>query len=301
MWYLACLVMQGPSLVLEPAEVQVGEPVCVSVDIDHPVAAGPLKESLDLHLDDQWVLLAGPSIEVGVVEGGHRTQVIWSVMALEAGTQKIAGLEVAMRGGGSQSLRGAELRVVSSLAPEEDAPRPLPDLRGSPERLGPLRASHWGLLALGALVGGALWSVIRGRRSRVDGMPPLNPRQRFIELRQRIQDPSGTSSLPGEWSGDLAGTLRLAVEQGSSLGSHRSTAGLSDEEWLAVLSEGGGRSLAESLEPVLSACARIRFGAERPTRFAVDELLQASAQVIDSLGDPTSMAAGGVGEGETVQ
>lgn len=303
---LACLVLGPPALlatlppkseeptarvVLEPAAVAIGEPTVLALEVRHDPGRSLMTGGLDLAPGDAWVVLEGPRIAtypVGGGNGGAVTRARWRLMALEPGEWRLGGLELHLDDGTTLSVEPALLVVAGELGPGEDQPRPLPELHSIPERTGPLGPGHL-FLAAGviALAGGA-WLL--GRRVRRPAGPPpaLDPLQRFGALRGDAGDGGGDGWDAGAvrvLMFELSALLRSAAEEGQGQDQGPSRAGLSDEEWLAALAaeERHPPAVIESLAGLLEDCARVKFGAERPTRFAVRETLDRAETVLRSM------------------
>lgn len=242
-----------------PEEVELGQPFTCALEVPHPPGATPAAPELEL--DYGWEVVDGPEVR----PLGEGTRLAWTVLALEAVERELPALDLALGDGSRLRAGGGEVTVRGVLAPDEDAPPPMPGFRTVPERTSPVRPRHLGLALLGlaVLAGGGVLLLVRSHRARPEREP--SELERFQGLA-----PAGA---PRGLGYELAALLRSAAER--SVAGQAPKPGLTDEEWLAALrAEGslGGEDVDE-LESLLAVCADLRYAGARPTRFAALDLL----------------------------
>ncbi|GEM_PF-3320885 len=291
-WLALCLAIQDPALTVQPASAAIGQPLQVEFVYAHSSADGLADSTPTLDLDDSWVVLDGPQVKVVPSDGGKRTSVHWSVLSLEPGERVLPGLNLVLADGSNLAVGGARLNIAGELGADEDSPRPLPPFQDVQERTGALRPAHLGALGL-ALIALWVWRVWRRRRrQRQVGREEPGEWARFSALKLGYTESgSDLGAKAKDVSSQLAFLLRSAAQ-------HQLTtlqAGQADEEWLDHMRAEGQDALADEFAPLLETCERIRFGGLIPTRFALDELLQASESVLARLApdapDPKGAAA----------
>ncbi len=254
---------------VDSPEVQIGQPIEATLHVLHSAQATPT--SPQLALDYGWEVIDGP--DASPIEGG--TRLTWTVLALEPGERELPATEVALADG-SLVLSGSKgITVIGTLAPEEDAPRPLPGFRTVTERTSSTRPRHLGLaaLALGVLGLTTLLAWRRSRRPRLEDTP--TELERFVGLDRTEARPLAI---------ELADLVRSAAERRSGCDSRH---GLTDQEWIVSLEEDGHLDQATRGEmgEVLAVCRDIKFAGLAPTRFAIDELFQRAEGLLRHLED----------------
>lgn len=294
-------------VLLEPERVEVGEPFQVTVLVRHPsslsVSLVGAEQGL-LELDRSWVLFA----ENGVVTrpdpdlgGSALTTQSLVVASLEPGLRELPPVSVEYTLGGVAhrfSAQPAAIDVAGVLAAEEDAPRPLSGPREVSEP--PLEPVAWLARALAALVvlGLAALVVRRLRRSRPESpATPLTPREALARAAAEYaaedqardsRDRAAASALHYA----ITRELRRGVEQRIGAGPAVEvdaglSQGLTDDEWLeraAPRLERAGSGVATSeLRELFSACARVKYGPASPTTFAVQQMLERTERVLETL------------------
>ena len=124
------------------------------------------------------------------------------------------------------------------------------------------------------LLAGGGWLFVR-RRQRFRIPPEPDELARFLDLdREHTGDVEAARALMFE----LAAVLRAAGERDEA----GSWAGLSDEEWMAAFKQSNEHSseVTDELGALLAECEAIKFAGSRPTRFAVEEILQRSERLL---------------------
>jgi MYXO-CTERM domain-containing protein len=121
------------------------------------------------------------------------------------------------------------------------------------------------LFLVGGLAVLALWSLRRRPVKQAEIQPSLS--SRLEQLRSEVD---GDALRVAALHSELTHLLRAAYGDDSS--------GWSDEEWVerAELNE----SQRADLRGVFSSCAEVKYGGARPTRFAVEEILERAQALI---------------------
>ena len=270
------------SLVPETAEI--GEPLELVLDLVHPSS---IRVRLDAELLepgdgcdplDERRVVTRPIAEQ---PGRSLTRARWSVCALEPGEHDLrpGGVEYEW-GGTRQRIEAPPARVTirHALADGEDAPRAPIGFREPPEeRESPIDRLFWiGGLVLAGLLALVAWRVLR-RRSAPTPVGPPGPAERLAVL--RTDDPEKLRELYYE----LSAVVREALDAlaGEPL------RGCTDAEWIERRSRANGipRERLERAAELLSACERVKYGAEVPTRWAVDEALRAAREIVSGNGN----------------
>jgi hypothetical protein len=259
----------------EPQNVLIGEPFTLTVDIVHARAQNalldrPLGEE-DLALSDSWVLLEKRSVislPLRDQPGMQLTQARWRVIGLEPGSFELQGIGAdCVASGAVQRLDPglAKVVVTSELAEGEDEARALVGFRPAPPATEtPLQTVQLGLAGLVALVVISLAVVFLRRRKEAPALAfASTPMHRLGMI-----DPSDeTQSRQAFFV--LSGAVRESLDEilGETL------SGLTDEEWIEYHLEESGheRQRVEQAAVLLRSCERVKYGAEAPTRFAVEE------------------------------
>jgi len=275
----------------EPANVAVGEPFALVLELQHD----PRSSALELvhgepAFDESWVVLERRPARVSERGDGATTTVIeWSVASLEPGERDLAGPlagvafadEVTSIGVGA-----AHLAVAGVLAADEDAPRPL---REFPEGFvkgvdsGASSALRWLWIGSAVLVAAALAvCLVRRRRSASTASAPT-PLERLAALERAAKDggaPEGCFAL-----------TRLLREAADRLAS-RPREGLTDQEWLAGLAAAHElpAGVQEDLAEVLERASRLKYAGEVPTPWALGELFAGARATLEALGSARTVA-----------
>ncbi len=290
---------------LAPARAEVGAPVSLTVEVQHPSGTRVLLDGDPYGLDQGWLVFQpGRTVSVPLDGGGLVTRIGYELAALEGGLVETeqGWIEVAARSVPTPPLwlvRGEErielsldqptLEVLGPLEEGELEPRPMPGLIEVPpapgSRLDPLGLA---LLAAGALLLGlALW-IARRRRApgRVDRGPTLE--ERLEALRAAL----AAGRLERAAVFDAARLVRDAFDR--RLG--RSSAGETDEHWLESLPRDGEWTAARArLAEFLGRATRVRFAALEPTEWAIEELMREGVELVDAadrLAPPAAVAGG---------
>lgn len=269
----------------EPDAVEVGEPFRLVLEVEHPLAlSGPELVEGDLKLDESWATLGPAEVVSAPAEGGGvRTRRTWRVVSLEPGERDL-GAELSAVKLSERVTRievgGAHVRVRGLLAEGENEPRPMREFPEGFAALGESGGRGWRALLLGllGLAGlGALLVAWRRRRRRRSGVPtPPGPLERLGELERACQGAGGRE--------ECYGLTRLLREAGDSLRA-RERGGLTDEEWLAEIKASFDvpRGAVMALEEVFARTTRVKYGAEQPTPWAMQETFARARAACEAL------------------
>lgn len=280
----------------EPAQVRIGEPFTLKVDIvhserqrvliDQPTAG--TSDSSGIELEDRWILheeRRSVSLPIGDEPGMKLTQVRWGLFGLEPGEYDLTALGAdCVASGAVQRLDPvpASIVVLPELVEGEDAARALLGFRDErPETSDPrglLTVIVGGLIALVLVFLVVL--IVRTRRPKSESMRGPTPLERLSQI-----DPADAEHAREAFY-LLSSVVRetLDREAGSALD------GLTDEEWIdrRSISDGIARDRLDRASQLLRSCETVKYGAESPTRWAVEEALTEARALC---------AGGGVEEG----
>jgi hypothetical protein len=282
---LALQAAPSATLVPSPAAAKTGEPVEFLLDVVHPAGARvrfPEKQAESR----AWVLLgertatrapdpADPALEHTVAR--------WTAMALEAGESAPPPLELEIVEGATVTKLAVEalpVQVLGALAEGEDAPRPLLGWRAVPADLEPARPALWIALAiaLGAIAS-AFWLLFLRRKRPAPARVPT-PLERLDELAARFaSDPESARDRVY----DLVHLVRDSVD--GFLHEHRAAS--TDEAWSAAVA-GDERvpvGVRNACARLVARSERIKYAAETPTRFAVEEDLKDARAALEALAE----------------
>ena len=241
----------------------------------HDAAASP--EPVEYQLEEGWEVVDGPRRRP-FADGSAW---VWTVLALEPGERELPAPDLQLDDGSLLAVAPAALGIAAELGPEEDAPRPYPELRSIAERTSPVRPRHlgWGLLAAIALL--VAWLLLRRqlRRRGAEREPTELERFRGID-RGGLAEGAQARLVAFE----LSELLRSAAERALDLELVAHT----DEEWSAALRADGRlpADLVDDLEGLLAHCTEVKFARVQPTRFALEELLTSTEKTLGRLAAP---------------
>ena len=263
-----------------PSELAIGQPARARLVVEHVPAQRPDLGALELALDDSWLVLdPGAPVTVAGPAGRATSERTWTFFSLEPGAREWPALRVPLAGGQELEVAPVSLAVSGELAQGEDAPRPMPGFHAIDERAGPLRPAHWLVVALALTLLAAGFVARRRRGRRAGSAPPApGPLERLAGLRPADWTAAGAAS---DYAFGLSGLLHEVAARGVE-GLAR---GASDEELVAWLRERGGRSAGDldALAALFERCAAIKYGGERPTRFALDDLARGGEELLARL------------------
>jgi hypothetical protein len=274
-----------------PSAVQVGEPFeLVLTCVENAPASALAGAEPALELDATWAVLE---------ERARPWERTFLLVSLEPGRREIprgALAAHAIARGLDWAPESLLLDVAPALAAGEDAPRPMRGLRTLPAR--EVSASlPWTWIGLGAILTGSaiglvLWRSAARRGGRA-ASPASDPLDRLERLGAELARAEGDALIVGHH--ELAGLLRAgspgneaprggAARNGAAREPARGTA-LTDEEWMAQLEASGRVPQAERdrCARLLAELARVRFGGERPSSFAVDDAIREARALLLAL------------------
>jgi hypothetical protein len=266
------------TLKAEPAEVQVGEPVRLVLEVERPAGATVRLPDVDPVPDDSWVVLEGKKLE-----RSDPTRVVasWRVMSLEAGDRKLATLSVdAETPDGTRKIevQSDPIHVLPALAENEDAPRPMRDFRDAP----PNAAAGRGrlvLLGLAALVAAAIALAIRRRaKRRVLPAPAPTAVDGLALLEKRVaDDPESARGIVYDLSRLLRGSVDAFLAEDK--------ASLVDADWASTIEadERVPLGVRRASAKLLRDSERIKYALQAPTRFALQEMLASARNALEAL------------------
>jgi hypothetical protein len=276
----------------EPASVEVGQPFELVLELQHDPAA-PALNLFDgaPQLDDSWVVLGRHDlVEVERGADGVISRVAWSLASLEPGERDLTGALATVAFGpavGAIHVGGAHVEVAGVLAEGEDAPRGLRlfppgflDGQGDGANDG---APAWLAFLIVPPVLFAAWVLARRRRIPASSAPP-GDLERLDELARGLSEQGATSGCYG-----LTRLLREAADRGGA-----SRAGLTDDEWLAAVRAARAvpAPALEGLERVFARSERVKYGGERVTAWALEELFAEARSALRTLGTPSATGGG---------
>ena len=276
---IASLLMQVVAVLrAEPAEVQVGEPCRLVLEVERPAGAKVRLPDVDPVADDSWVVL-----EPRKLERSEPTRIVasWKVLSLEAGERDLAKITVdeeTPEGTRKIDVQAAAIHVIPALAEGEDAPRPLREFRDAPPNVAAGRG-RLVLLAIAAIVAAALAIALR-RRARRTAPPAAAPTtlDRLAVLEKRVaDDPESARGIVYELSRLLRGSVDafLAEDQ----------AALVDAEWSSRIEsdERVPLGVRRATAKLLRDSERIKYALQAPTRFALQEMLASARNALEAL------------------
>ena len=269
--------------VCEPAEAAIGQPVTCILTVVHPADTLVSLERDELALDDSWVA-EGERRLVGAADPADParrvTRVAWTLRSLEAGERALVVPAVRIHRDGAPRVIDAPpalLVVLPALSEGEDEARPAAGFRPAPAWDRPLSGSLARLAGLALLLGtSAVFFFRRARRTSVAAGVP-SPAERLAALGEHSGEFEGSAELHYE----LTALVREAVDESEGIERRAAT----DEEWLAALgeSEAVDGETRLRLAELLAECARVKYGQERPTRWAVETTLETARDLVASL------------------
>jgi hypothetical protein len=276
---IAALLLQVSAVLrAEPAEVQVGEPCRLVLEVDRPAGTNVRLPDVDPVPDDSWVVL-----EPRKLERSEPTRVVasWKVLSLEAGDRELAKFSVdeeTPEGTRKIDVQAAAIHVLPALAEGEDAPRPMRDFRDAPPNAA-ARRGRLVLLGIAALVAAALAFALV-RRARKKQVPVAEPTalDRLALLEKRVADDPESAR---EIVYDLSRLLRVSVDRYLA----EDQASLVDADWAAAIEaeERVPLGVRRSTAKLLRDSERIKYALQSPTRFALQEMLATARNALEAL------------------
>ena len=290
---LAWVLLQATPVALRaevsaPAQVQVGAPFELTVELRHGAGAPP--RLLADAVGEGWVVLS----EDGAVTlrdeaaGAGTTRVRWTVCALEPMEDALPALMAVLPDDSVQAPYvepgGGGIDVLGVLGPDEDTARAP---RGFREDAPPAESAPWWLLALAGLplAALALW-LARRRSTPVQEAQGPDPLERLAAI-----EPGALTSSDEIRAAHYE--ITAAVRAGLDARQGVARDGLTDEEWVAAVEPAGG-ARREALEELFTACAAVKYAGARPTHWAIAETVERARAVraSDPAPEPAAVAGG---------
>ena len=263
----------------EPEVVAIGEPFTLAIDVEHPAGGRVTFEVEDLDLPDTW-WIEEPRRVVSLAlddEPGRKfSRARWRLAGIEPGEHALplGGLVYHIDGmRNTREVPAALITLRGELAEGEDLPRSLAGFHEPPTGGKTSLPWRWVFYPLfGMLIGLILWGLRRSKEivesrgpSPLQSLSALDPcdetmqRQSFFVLSRAVRE-------------------TFDRELGAQLD------GLTDEEWIEANDDwaGDGNARFERAALFLRSCERVKYGAETPTRWAVEEALKEARELCES-------------------
>lgn len=283
----------------QPQSVAIGEPFTLTVDIVHSAQQRVLLDrpssGSDVQLGDRWIMLEDRkvlSLPLRDQPGMKLTQVSWRLFGLEPGDYGLPSIGAdCVASGAVQRLDavGATLAVRTELVEGEDEARALEGFRSEypvvTDRVSLLL--RWvGIVALACVL--LLVAFLLKRRA---AKPPVKAQAGPLERLAAI-DPAAEQQAQEAFY-LLSRVVRESIDEqaGARLD------GLTDEEWIEHRrgQNGVASERIERAAKLLQSCEKVKYGAESPTRWAVEEALTEAKELCSSapaaVADPTEASA----------
>jgi hypothetical protein len=262
----------------EPAEVQVGEPCRLVLEVVRPAGAKVRLPDVDPVADDSWVVL-----EPRKLERSEPTRIVasWMVLSLEAGDRELAKLSIdeeTPEGTRKVDVQAAAIHVLPALAQGEDAPRPMREFRDAPPNAAAGRG-RLALFAIAAIVAAAIALALR-RRAKQKQPPAAAPTtlDRLAVLEKRVaDDPESARGIVYDLSRLLRGSVDVFLAE--------DRASLVDAEWAAAIEadERVPLGVRRAAAKLLRDSERIKYALQSPTRFALQDMLASARNALEAL------------------
>ncbi len=276
----------GVRLIADAAEIEIGEPVTWTLDVEHDAAASV--NVLDsFALDRAWVLIDPPTRLRGADParpGRVHTLVSFRALALEPGelAPVISGIDLATGGERAPIVPAATpTRVRAALGEGEDAPRALHGLRPIPTIAEPsLRWRQLAVLAGVVVLALIVWRLARRRRKPLVVAPPT-PLAQLDALARSLANPDGVDGRERVAVYELSRLLRGSVDAFLSV----DRAALTDAEWSESIQndERVPLGVRNTCVRLLARAETIKYALAAPTRFALDELFADARSALEAL------------------
>ncbi len=311
---IACLLLavaaspQGDDSIVarfrcEPADVEVGEPFELVLELEHPTGASVFDLGADeLVLDASWVVFDEtrlPPAEAGSPDR-RITRRVWTVASLDAGPRTLGDALTPLVFDArisSVDASATTVEVASVLAEGEDAPRPV---RGFPEGFGagvPLVTSQWRYAALAAaalLWGAVLWLVAKRMRAKRGARTPVpvQPLERLARLEADVAASNGGLEEVRELHFELTRLLRDATDARAA---RPFDAGLTDREWLAEVraSKRVQDPCIDELERLIEQAEAVKYAGVVPTSWALEDAFDRARRALEAVLDTRPAVAAG--------
>ncbi|MCC7012205.1 MAG: hypothetical protein IT454_06580 [Planctomycetes bacterium] len=259
---------------LARAQAEVGEPLALTLIVEHAPDARVELGLEALEVDTSWIADGPPSLQADTL--ATQTRYTWALASLEAGERTLPEVQLAVEAanGRKQAVAFAPTQVTFSaaLGSGEDQPRPAREFRPvEPEQAQsrlPWVIAASAVLALAAAL--ATWLL---RRRRPQAAPPPSALERVEALATRDLD---SPEVVRELHYELTALVRAEFDARASLARDWAT----DDEWLASVSPTLDETTAARLRAILSSSRDVKYGAAQPTAWAVRETLAEAREVL---------------------
>jgi hypothetical protein len=274
---------------VEARSIEVGEPFAATLVVEHPAGAKVEVDFSAVESDLAWLVAGEPSrVADGAAQGADvATRWICSLAALEPGKHAIPAPAISVVGRDGKRIAAevaaADVEPAGVLGSGEDAPREPKDFRPvEPERAG--FDAGWiaglaacALLAIAAFV---LWFRRRGRETSKREPGPL---ERLDAIGARDLD---DAEVVRELHYELTGIVRRHFDALDGL----SRGALTDDEWVAAVAAAHA-ARADELRELMRAADAVKYGCERPTRWAVSEQIERAKRLVRTAAAPAKATA----------
>ncbi len=259
-----------------PTSAEIGQPVALQLVVEHPRGARAVVDDAWAPPEGEWITYdRRPAITRDLEGGRAATTIAWTVAAIDAGEMTLDAPAVACEVDGvAHDCAGAAvtLTIASALTDADEGPRPaaLPPAELTPEeRAAASRyVSPWWFAALPLLGLGAVLVVALARRAPRGPVAPPAP---TADQRLSALAPDGDAA-------EYCAALRAALRDGWDASRGVDLAGRTDAEWIEQHDFDDARRAR--IAELLARCEAVRFGGERPTRFALAEWRDAARELL---------------------
>lgn len=260
-----------------PSRAAVGEPIVVSLVVEHPAGARASLPQGWLDGELSWALAAPERLEAASTPGATRWRV--ELASLEAGERELPQVQALVELGDGTKAEleqvATKVQFAAELLEGEDAPRAPRDFRpAEPESAGwswPWIAAGGALLvAAGALAG----YLLRGRRREVEAPPSVAAR--IASLGSRNLD---DAQVVREVHYELTALVRERLDERDGVVRRA----LTDEEWLARAEASLPAEATQELGELFRSARALKYGGAKATAWAVRDNLARAQRALDAV------------------
>ncbi len=299
---LALQARPGPADVavrtsVDHAAVEVGEPFVLTLEVEHPADATPsLGDEVELPLGDHFAVIdrdlavSRPTLDERRLTTTRRFTIValapvevlpaFDVAFTSPWSAAVGESEEDAEDDGTFTVSTTELPLVAAtVLGETEFHRPLKGFRDELPEV-PVERVPWWIAAVGAPVVLLLLALVVRRLSRraAPAPPPRTPMERLESLEGSVsEDLAALQSM--HYS--LTTILREATDE--RLGEVRAAA--TDGEWFDSVrsDERLAPDVRDALERVLERAEAVKYARQRPTRWSVEETLDAAKAVLEGV------------------
>ena len=259
-----------------PSRAAVGEPIVLSLAVEHPAGARASLPQGWLDGDYSWALAAPERLEAASTPEATRWRV--ELASLEAGERELPQVQAVVELGDGAKAELEQVATKIAFAAEllegEDAPRAPRDFRpAEPENAGwswPWVAAGGALLvAAGALAG----YLLRGRRRELEAPPSVAAR--IAALGSRNLD---DAQVVREVHYELTALVREQLDARDGV----TRRALTDEEWLARAGANLPAESAQELGELFRSARVLKYGGAKATAWAVRDNLARAQRALEA-------------------